>query len=399
MGVTIQSICKERINNMTLSYQLDEKYEMIRSTVREFAENEIKPIAGKLENEEEFSVELTHAMGDIGLFGMTVPEKYSGQGLDYVAYIIAMEEIARVDGSQAATVSSCNSLGINPIYYFGSEEQRKKYLPDLCLGKTLMGFGLTEPGAGSDAGASRTNAIKDGDEWILNGSKTFITNASTPITKGTIVQTVTGQRPDGKPHHTCFIVENGTPGFTLRTMKNKLMWRASNTAELFFEDCRVPDNAMLGKPGDGFKQMLSTLDGGRLSIAAMGLGCAQGAYEAALNYSKERKQFGRPICKQQVIAFKLADMALKIELARNLLYKTCWLRDNNLPFGEKAAMTKLYCSEIAKEIADEAVQIHGGYGLLKEYDVERFYRDQRLLQIGEGTSEILRIVISRSIGC
>jgi short/branched chain acyl-CoA dehydrogenase len=384
---------------MTLSYQLDEKYEMIRSTVREFAENEIKPIAGQLENEEKFSVEITQAMGDIGLFGMTVPEAYGGQGLDYVSYIIAVEELARVDGSQAATVAACNSLGINPVYYFGSEEQREKYLPDLCKGRVLMGFGLTEPNAGSDAGGSRTTAVKDGDAWVLNGSKTFITNSNTPISKGTIVQSVTSKRSDGKPQHTCFIVENGTPGFSLMTMKNKLMWRASNTAELYFENCRLPADAILGNPGDGFKQMLSTLDGGRMSIAAMGLGCAQGAYEAALSYAKERKQFGRPIVKQQVIAFKLADMAMKIELARNLLYKTCWLRDNNMPFGEKAAMSKLYCSEIAKEIADEAVQIHGGYGLLKEYDVERFYRDQRLLQIGEGTSEILRMVISRSIGC
>jgi short/branched chain acyl-CoA dehydrogenase len=384
---------------MTLSYQLDEKHEMIRGTVREFAEKEIKPIAGQLENDEEFSVELTHAMGDLGLFGMTVPGEYGGQGLDYLAYIIAVEELARVDGSQAATVAACNSLGINPIYYFGSETQREKYLPELCLGRSLVGFGLTEPSAGSDAGASRTTATKDGDEWVLNGSKTFITNANTPMSKGTIVQTVTGQRSDGRPQHTCIIVENGTPGYTLATMKNKLMWRASNTAELYFEDCRVPADAVLGKPGDGFPQMLSTLDGGRMSIAAMGLGCAQGAYEAALRYAQERKQFGKPISKQQVIAFKLADMALKVELARNLLYKTCWLRDNGLPFGEKAAMSKLYCSEIAKEIADDAVQIHGGYGLLKEYDVERFYRDQRLLQIGEGTSEILRLVISRSIGC
>ena len=384
---------------MTLSYQLDEKHEMLRIAVREFAEKEIKPVAGELEDTETFSVELTHAMGDIGLFGMTVTEEYGGQGLDYLAYIIAVEELARVDGSQAATVAACNSLGINPMYYFGSEEQRRQHLPGLCRGRQLVGFGLTEPNAGSDAGASRTKAVKDGDGWVLNGSKMFITNANTPISLGTIVQAVTGERPDGRPSHSCFLVENGTPGFTLTTMKQKLMWRASNTAELYFEDCRVPAKNILGKPGDGFKQMLSTLDGGRLSIAAMGLGCAQGAYEAALSYAKERKQFGRPICKQQVIAFKLADMALKIELARNLLYKACWLRDNELPFGEKAAMSKLYCSEVAKEVADEAVQIHGGYGLLKEYGVERFYRDQRLLQIGEGTSEILRLVISRSIGC
>jgi alkylation response protein AidB-like acyl-CoA dehydrogenase len=384
---------------MRLCYQLDEKHEMIRSSVREFAETEIKPVASELEEKEEFSVPLTHAMGKIGLFGMVVPEEYGGQGLDYISFIIAMEEVSRVDGSQAATLTACNSLAINPIYYFGSEDQRRKYLPDLCAGKTLMGFGLTEPNAGSDAGATRTMAIKDGNEWVINGRKTLITNSNTPISKGTIVQAISGVRPNGKPEYTCFIVENGTPGFTLKTLKKKLMWRASNTSELFFEDCRVSDGAILGKPGDGFRQMLSTLDGGRLSIGAMGLGCAQGAYEAALRYSQERIQFGRPICKQQVIAFKLADMAMKIELARNLLYKACWLCENERPYGTEAAMSKLYCSEIAREVADEAVQIHGGYGLFKDYDVERFYRDQRLLQIGEGTSEILRMVISRAIGC
>jgi len=384
---------------MTLCYQMDEKHEMIRSAVREFAESEIKPVAGELEEKEEFSVPLTHEMGDIGLFGMVVPEKYRGQGLDYISYIIAVEEIARVDGSQAAIVAACNSLAINPIYYFGSEDQRRKYLPDLCRGKTIMGFGLTEPNAGSDAGATRTTAVRNGDTWVINGSKTLITNSNTPITKGTIVQAVTGVRPSGNPDYTCFIVENGTPGFTLNTMKRKLMWRASNTAELYLEDCRVSNDAVLGQPGDGFRQMLSTLDGGRLSIGAMGLGCAQGAYEAALRYSNERIQFGRPICKQQIIAFKLADMAMKIELARNLLYKACWLCENKRPFGTEAAMSKLYCSEIAREVADEAVQIHGGYGLFKDYVVERFYRDQRLLQIGEGTSEVLRLVISRAIGC
>jgi len=378
---------------------MDEKYEMIRMAVREFAESEIKPVAGELDEKEEFSVSLTQQMGDIGLFGMVVPEEYGGQGLDYISYIIAMEEIARVDGSQAATLSAGNSLGISPIDDFGSETQRRKYLPDLCQGRTLMGFGLTEPNAGSDAGATNTTAVKDGDSWIIRGRKTLTTNADTPMTKGSIIQTVTGVRPDGRPDYTCFIVENGTPGFTLNTLKRKLMWRASNTAEIFLDNCRVSSDAILGNPGDGFKQMLATLDGGRLSIGAMGLGCAQGAYEAALRYSKERIQFGRPICKQQSIAFKLADMELKIELARNLLYKACWLCENKRPFGKEAAMSKLYCSEIAREVADEAVQIHGGYGLFKDYDVERFYRDQRLLQIGEGTSEILRLVISRAIGC
>ena len=378
---------------------MDEKYEMIRTAVREFAESEIKPVAGELEDKEEFSVELTQKMGDIGLFGMVVPEEYGGQGLDYISYIIAVEEIARVDGSQAATMAACGSLAIYPMYRFGSEAQRRKYLPDLCRGRSLMGFGLTEPNAGSDAGATRSSAVREEDSWVINGRKTLTTNANTPMTTGSIVQTVTGVRPDGRPDYTCFIVENGTPGFTLNTLKRKLMWRASNTAELFLDNCRVSDDAILGKPGDGFRQMLDTLDGGRLSIGAMGLGCAQGAYEAALRYSKERVQFGRPICKQQSIAFKLADMDLKIELARNMLYKACWLCENKRPYGKEAAMGKLYCSEIAREVADEAVQIHGGYGLFKDYDVERFYRDQRLLQIGEGTSEILRLVISRAIGC
>jgi alkylation response protein AidB-like acyl-CoA dehydrogenase len=384
---------------MTLCYQMDEKHEMIRSSVREFAESEIRPVAGELEEKEEFSVELTQKMGDIGLLGMVVSEEYGGQGLDYISYIIAMEEVARVDGSQAAVLAAGNSLGISPIDAFGSEAQKRKYLPDLCRGKTLMGFGLTEPNAGSDAGATRTNAVQEGDVWVINGRKTLTTNANTSMTKGSIVQAVTGARPNGKPDYTCFILENSTPGFTLNTLKRKLMWRASNTAELFIDHCRVPAEAVLGNPGDGFKQMLATLDGGRLSIGAMGVGCAQGAYEAALRYSKERVQFGRPICKQQSIAFKLADMFVKIELARNILYKACWLCDNKRPFTIEAAMSKLYTSEIAKEVADEAVQIHGGYGLFKDYDVERFYRDQRLLQIGEGTSEILRLVISRAIGC
>ena len=384
---------------MALCYQADEKHEMIRMAAREFAESEIKPVAAELDENELFSVPLTQKMGDIGLFGMVIPEEYGGQGLDYISYIIAVEEIARVDGSQAATVAAGNSLGIGPVYKFGSENQRRKYLPDLCQGKTLMGFGLTEPNAGSDAGATNTTAVWDGDSWILNGRKTMTTNADTPMTKGSIVQAVTGTRPGGKPDYTCFIVENGTPGFSRNTLKRKLMWRGSNTAELFFDNCRVTADAVLGNPGDGFKQMLATLDGGRLSIAAMGLGCAQGAYEAALRYAKVRVQFGRPISKQQAIAFKLADMELKIELARNLLYKACWLCENKLPFGKEAAMSKLYCSEIATEVADEAVQIHGGYGLFKDYEVERFYRDQRLLRIGEGTSEVLRLVISRAIGC
>ncbi len=377
---------------------LNEQHKLIRESVRDFAEREIKPLAKELDAKQQFSIELTHKMGDIGLFGMVVSEEYGGQGLDYLSYIIAVEELARVDGSHAATVAAGNSLGLNPIYYFGNEEQKKKYLPSLCSGKTLWGFGLTEPEAGSDSRNSKTTAkLVDGD-WIINGSKIFITNASSEISLGSSIQTVSNDE-NGKKEFTTIIVENGTPGFTPKTMHDKMMWRASNTAELYFDDCKVPESNILGKRGDGSKIMLSTLDLGRLSIGAMGLGLAQGAFEMALKYAQERVQFGKPICKQQAIAFKLADMALKIELARNLLYKACWLKDNHKPFEKEAAMSKLYCSEVAKFVADEAVQIHGGYGLMKDYDIERFYRDQRLLQIGEGTSEIQRLVISRYIGC
>lgn len=382
-----------------MNFELSEEHKMIKDTVRDFAEREIKPIAQELDEKAEFSYDITQKMGELGLFGMYLPEKYGGQGMDTLSYIIAVEELARVDGSQAATLAAHNSLGIGPLYYYGTEEQKLKYLPDLCTGKGLWGFGLTEPEAGSDSRGTKTVAKLENGEWTINGSKIFITNASNDFNLGSTVQAVTKIYEDGKKEYTCIIVDKGDPGFTQRTMHNKMMWRASDTAELYFDDCVVPESNILGKIGDGSKIMLSTLDNGRLSIAAMGLGAAQGAYEAALSYAQERKQFGKPISKFQINAFKLADMAMKIELARNLLYKACWLKDNHKPFAKEAAMSKLYCSEIAKEVADEAVQIHGGYGLMKDYHVERFYRDQRLLQIGEGTSEIQRLVISRYIGC
>lgn len=381
-----------------MNFDLSEEHNLIRETVREFAEREIKPRAQELDEKGEFSVELTKKIGEMGLFGMFLPEKYGGQDLDTLSYIIAVEEMARVDGSHAATLAAHNSLGIYPIYAFGTEEQKMKYLPQLCTGDALWSFGLTEPGAGSDSRGSKTTAVLDGEEWIINGSKIFITNGSSEITKGCTVQAVSGVE-NGKKIFSTIIVENGTPGFKDVQMHGKMMWRASDTSELFFDDVHVPKENLLGKEGQGSKIMLQTLDGGRLSIAAMGLGCAQGAFELALAYAKERIQFGKPISKFQINAFKLADMAMKIELARNLLYKACWLKDNSKPFGKEAAMSKLYCSEIAREVADEAVQIHGGYGLMKDYPVERFYRDQRLLQIGEGTSEIQRLVISRHIGC
>ncbi len=381
-----------------MDYELSDEHKMIAETVRDFAEREIKPLAKDLDEKGEFSPDLTKKMGNLGLFGMCLPEKYGGQGMDTLSYIIAVEEIARIDGSQAATLAAQNSLGIGPIFYYGTEEQKLKYLPRLCTGDALWGFGLTEPNAGSDSRGTKTTAVKQGDSWILNGSKIFITNSASDISIGSTVQVVSGEK-EGKKEFTCILVEKGTPGFKQVSMHGKMMWRASDTGELYFDDCRVPAENLLGKIGEGSHIMLKTLDNGRLSIAAMGLGNAQGSFEMAMNYAHERKQFGKPIVKFQSIAFKLSDMALKIELARNLLYKACWLKDNNKPFEKEAAMSKLYCSEIAGEVTDEAVQIHGGYGLMKDYDIERFYRDQRILQIGEGTSEIQRIVISRYIGC
>ncbi len=379
-----------------MNFELTPEQQIIRESVRDFAEREIKPVAVELDDKQEFSLELTKKMGEMGLFGMVVPQEYGGQGMDYISYILAVEELARVDGSQAATVAAHNSLGVNPLYYFGNEEQRKKYVPRLCTGEALWGFGLTEPEAGSDSRNTKTTAVLENGKWRINGSKIFITNASTEISIGSTVQVVSGEK-DGKKEFSAIIVDRETPGFTVKTMHGKMMWRASNTAELYFDDCVVPEEHLLGKRGDGSKIMLNTLDHGRLSIAAMGLGCAQGAFELAVQYAQQRIQFGKPISNNQVVSNKLADMALKIELARNLLYKACWLKDNKKPFAKEAAMSKLYCAEVANEVTYEAVQVHGGYGLMKDYNVERFYRDQRLLQIGEGTSEIQRLVIGRYI--
>jgi len=381
-----------------MDFTLSMEQEILRSSVRDFAEKEIKPVARELDEKEEFSYDTMRKMGELGLFGMFVSEKYGGQGMDYVSYIIATEEIARVDGSHAATVAAGNSLGIGPLYYFGNEEQKQKYLPKLCTGEALWGFGLTEPDAGSDAGNSKTTAALEDDQWVINGSKIFITNASTKITSGITSLCRTGIRDDGRPELSCILIEQDTPGYEAREMHGKMMWRGSNTSELYFDDCRVPRENELGARGNGFHQMLETLDGGRLSIGAMGLGGAQGCFDLALKYSNERVQFGKPISNFQVNAFKLADMALEIECARLILYKACWLRDNNKPFSKIAAMAKLYCSEVMYRCANHAVQLHGGYGLMKEYDIERFYRDQKLLDIGEGTSEVQRIVISRLIG-
>lgn len=381
-----------------MDFNLPETHQLLRDTVRKFAEAEIAPKAQELDQKEQFSEEITRGMGKLGLFGIVISPEYGGQGMDYLAYAIACEEISRVDGSQAATVTAHNSLGIGPLYYFGNSAQKKKYIPQLCTGDKLWAFGLTEPGAGSDSRGSKTTAKKVDGGWKINGSKIFITNGN-HMNAGVTVQAVTGSKGEGKPELSCFIVERGTKGFSAKSMHGKLMWRSSDTTELYFEDVFVPDENMLGKQGDGSKQMLSTLDRGKIGIAAMGIGCAQGAYEKALSYANERRQFGQPIAGFQSIAFALADMHMKIEVARNYLYKTCWMADQGQPFTKEGAIAKLYASEVAGEVSDMAVQIFGGYGLMEEYDVERFWRDHRLLRIGEGTSEIQRLIISRQIGC
>lgn len=377
---------------------LNEDQILIRNTIRSFAEENIRKQSKILDEKEEFSYEITAQMADLGLLGAFLPTEYGGSQLDYISYIIAVEELARVDSSQAATIAAHNSLGTGPLYYFGNQEQKEKYLPQLSAGK-LWGFGLTEPEAGSDAGNTQTTAIEDGDYWILNGTKIFITNSATDITLGSTILAVTGKKSDGRKELSCFLVENNTEGFSQNVMKDKMMWRGSNTGELVLENVKVHKSAMLGKRGEGFKQMLSTLDRGRLSIAAMGLGLAQGAFDLALQYSKERKTFGKSISKYQAIAFKLADVEIGLEMARNYLYDVCRMLEEGHNITKEGAIAKLYCSELAHTAANHCVQIHGGYGLMKEYDAEKYYRDQKLLEIGEGTSEIQRLVIARAIGC
>ncbi len=380
-----------------MDFGLTKEQQELRAKVREFAEKEVKPVAVYNDENEIFDADLTMKMSELGLLGMCVSKDYGGHGLDVLSYIIAVEELARVDGSTAATIAAHNSLGIGPINDYGTEEQKMKYLPRLCRDR-LWGFGLTESNAGSDSRGTKTFAKPVDGKWLINGSKMFITNSATSLSMGSTIQTITGE-VNGKPEFTTFLIENDAKGFTQTPMDGKMMWRASNTGKLVFENVELDNGNMLGERGQGSHIMLATLDSGRLSIGAMGLGCAQGAFEMALAYSKEREQFGKPICKFQAVSFKLADMAMKIEAARGLLYKACRLKDMYQPFGKEAAMAKLYCSQVAAEVCDNAVQVMGGHGLLKEFNMERFYRDQRILQIGEGTSEILRLVISRYIGC
>jgi short-chain 2-methylacyl-CoA dehydrogenase len=381
---------------MSKSPYFDETHEIFRMKVRKFAEEIIKPVAAGLDSREEFSVELTQAMGENGLFGVNIPKEYGGLGMDYRSLVLAVEEVARIDGSQAATVAAHNSLGLGPIYLFGTEEQKKRLIPKLTSGEHTWAFALTEQNAGSDAMGTETRAILEDGHWLINGEKIFITNAASDISLGATLQVITGEQ-NGRMLLSTILVESSTPGYHKERISNKLMWRSADTGKLTFKNVKVPQSNLLGEQGKGGRQMLMALDSGRLTVAAMGLGLARGAFEMAQKYSATRKQFGSPIKNFQVIAFKLADMATKIELASNTLYHAVWLKDTGQSFAKQAAMAKLYTSEIAKEVSDEAVQIFGAYGLIRDNDIERFYRDQRILQIGEGTSEIIRHVIARHI--
>jgi alkylation response protein AidB-like acyl-CoA dehydrogenase len=383
---------------MNMDPLLTKKHDDFRAQVRTFSENEIKPVAAELDEQALFSTDLAEKMFDEGYLRITTPEEYGGMGLDTLSYIIAVEEIARVDGSQAATVAAHNSLGQAPILAYGTDAQKKKFLPMLTTGKKLWAFGLTEPNAGSDSNNTETNAVLKDGHWVINGKKIYITNAASEMAGGVTVQAVTGERSNGMKELSVILVPRETEGYSCELINSKMMWRGADTGRIYFDNVKVPEENILGERGKGSRIMLSTLDSGRLSIAAMGLGLAQGAYEMAMEYAANRVQFNKPIRSFQANSFKLADMALKIELARNLLYKACWLKDNKQPFGKEAAMAKLYTSEISREIASESLQIHGAHGLMKENPIERFYRDQRILEIGEGTSEILRLVIARHLG-
>jgi butyryl-CoA dehydrogenase len=374
--------------------KLKREYEEFRQKMREFAEAEIEPKASSLDEKAEFSFDTMKKLGDMGILGMVAPKEYGGTGYDTVSYSIAVEEISRVCGSTGITVAAHNSLGVYPIYLFGNEEQRKKYIPPLASGEKLGSFGLTEAGAGSDAAATKTTAVRDGDSYVVNGSKCFITNASVGET---FVFTAMTDKTKGYKGISSFILEKGMKGFSIGKKENKMGLRGSDTATLNFEDLRIPKENLLGKEGEGFKQFMITLDGGRISIGAMALGIAQGAFDKALKYAKEREQFGQPIAKFQAIQWKLADMATQIEAARHLIYDASELKDKGERFIKESAMAKLYASEVGTFVTHQAIQIFGGYGYMSEYPVERYLRDVKLCEIGEGTSEIQRIVIAREL--
>lgn len=371
-------------------FKLSEEHEMIRKMVRDFAKNEVAPTAAQRDEEERFDRGIFTQMADLGLTGIPWPEQYGGIGSDYLAYCIAVEELSRVCASTGVTLSAHTSLAGWPIYTFGTEEQKQKYLKPMAMGEKIGAYGLTEPSAGSDAGGMRTLAVKDGEDYILNGSKIFITNGGEAD-----IYVVFARIDPNEKRTSAFIIEKDMPGFSVGKKEKKLGIRSSPTTEIIFEDCRVPKENLLGNEGEGFKVAMMTLDGGRNGIAAQAVGIAQGALDAAVAYAKERQQFGKPIISQQGIAFKLADMATSIEAARLLTYQAAWLESQGLPYGKESAMSKLYAGDTAMKVTTEAVQVFGGYGYTKDYPVERFMRDAKITQIYEGTQEIQRLVISR----
>jgi len=381
-----------------VDFKLNEEYEDLVRTVREFAQERIAPVIGEYVERHEFPYDIVREMGKLGLFGLPFPEEYGGMGGDYLAYCLVLEELARVDSSVAITVEAAVSLGAMPIHRYGTPEQKQIWLPRLCRGEALAAFGLTEPGGGSDASALRTRAVLDGDEWVINGSKAFITNAGTDITALVIVAAVTGELPDGRPEISTIIVPSGTPGLTVGRAYSKVGWCASDTRELAFDDCRVPRENLLGERGRGYAQFLRILDEGRIAIAALAVGLAQGCLDESLRYAQQRWAFGRPIGEYQAIQFKIADMEVRAHTARLAYYDAAARLLAGEPFKRQAAIAKLYASEAAVTTAREATQIHGGYGFMNEYPVARFWRDSKILEIGEGTSEVQRMLIARDLG-
>jgi short/branched chain acyl-CoA dehydrogenase len=376
-----------------MHFDLSDEQQAIRTLVRDFALGEVKPVAEELDRTKSFPYEIVAKLGELGLMGIPYPEEYGGGGADNLSYALAIEELTRVDSSVGVTVAAHTSLGTWPLYAFGSEEQKAEWMPRLCSGERLGAFGLTEPEAGSDAGNVRTRATLDGGEWTINGAKQFITNSGTDITGYVIITARTGDEEISN-----LLVPNGTPGYEVGEAYRKMGWNASDTRPLSFEDCRVPEANLVGPRGMGFKQFLQTLDGGRIGIAAMGVGLAQGALDEALAYAKERVAFGRPIASYQAIQTKLADISTEIEAARLLTYKAAALKDAGRNFSLTAAQAKLKTGRLAVRAAEEAVQIHGGYGYIEEYPVCRFYRDAKILTIGEGTDEVQQMVIARGLG-
>jgi short-chain 2-methylacyl-CoA dehydrogenase len=384
---------------MFMDFTLNEEQTAIRDTCREFAEQEIKPLAEEMDATGAFPYALIHKMGELGLLGLPFSEEYGGAGADFLSYCLAIEEISRGDVSVGITMEAHISLGATPFSLFGNKEQKERFLIPLARGEQLWAFGLTEPEAGSDSGGTQTRATMLNDCWHINGSKCFITNAGTDMTTGVTITAVTGMRPDGRKEITNIIVPRTTPGYVIGQPYKKMGWKASDTRPLAFEDCVVPAESILGQPGDGFKQFMQILDGGRIAIAALSVGLAQACLDEALSYAKERKQFGQPISKFQAIQFKLADMATEIELARLMYYKAAWLHMQGRPYTREASMAKLFASETAKRAADQAVQIHGGYGFMDEYPVSRYWRSVKVNEIGEGTSEVQRMLIAKTLGC